>query len=65
VRGRFAHLYDNDCFAGVALTVQVLEGVRAFLRLRGDGTMLYDWEKQLVDSPRSMSSCCRHTAPFS
>lgn len=51
VRGRFAHLYDNDCFAGVALTVQVLEGVRAFLRLRGDGTMLYDWEKQLVDSP--------------
>ncbi len=25
--------------------------MRAFLRLRGDGTMLYDWEKQLVDSP--------------
>ena len=46
--GRFAHLYDNDCFAGVALTVQVLEGVRAFLRIAGDGEMLYDWEKRFL-----------------
>ena len=45
VRGRFTHAYDNDCFAGVRQTVQVLESVRAYLRLCGDGDMLYDWEK--------------------
>ena len=48
VQGRFAHIYDNDCFAGIALTVRVLEGVRAWLRIRGDGTMLYDWEKRFL-----------------
>ena len=48
VQGRFAHIYDNDCFAGIALTVRVLEGVRAWLRIRGNGTMLYDWEKRFL-----------------
>ncbi len=46
--GRFAHFYDNDCFAGVALSNRVMRGVRNFLRLRGDGEMLYDWERQFL-----------------
>lgn len=45
IGGRFAHLYDNDCFTGVAVTVRVLEAVRAWLRIRGDGERLFDWEK--------------------
>ncbi len=47
--GRFAHYYDNDCFVGVRLTSQALESVRGWLRLRGDGALLYDWEmKHLI-----------------
>ena len=49
--GRFAHYYDNDCFVGVRLTGQVLEDVRGWLRLRGDGEMLYDWEKRYLIPP--------------
>ena len=52
VQGRFAHIYKNDCFAGVSLTVQVLEAVRAYLRIRGDGEYLFRWEKQFL-IPRS------------
>lgn len=52
VNGRFAHIYRNDCFAGVALTAQVLEGVRAWIRIRGDGERLYDWERTYL-TPRS------------
>ena len=48
MRGRFAHIYDNDCFVGVGLTVQVLETVRAWLRVRGDGDLLYDWERHFL-----------------
>ncbi len=51
VRGRFTHIYDNDCFAGIGLTVQVLEGVRSTLRIQGDGEMLYNWEKQFLTPP--------------
>ena len=40
VSGRFAHLYDNDCFAGVGLSAQVLEGVRLFPDPRGRGNAL-------------------------
>ena len=46
--GRFAHYYDNDCFVGVRLTSQVLESVRGWLRLLGDGTFLYDWEMKYL-----------------
>lgn len=46
--GRFAHYYDNDCFVGVRLTSQVLENVRGWLRLRGDGSLLYDWEMEYL-----------------
>ena len=48
VRGRFAHIYRNDCFSGVAVTVRVLEAARAFLRIRGDGENLYKWEKMFL-----------------
>ena len=47
-RGRFAHYYDNDCFVGVRLTGRVLVSVRGWLRLRGDGDMLYDWEMRFL-----------------
>ena len=47
-RGRFAHYFDNDCFVGVRLTARVLERVRGWLRLRGDGALLYDWEMQYL-----------------
>ena len=33
VHGRFAHIYDNDCFAGVGLTAQVLRSLRSWLRI--------------------------------
>ena len=45
VRGRFAHIYRNDCFAGVSVTIQVLEAARAWLRMKGDGEYLFKWEK--------------------
>lgn len=48
VSGRFAHIYDNDSFVAVRLTAQVLEGVRAWLRIRGDNENLYNWEKQFL-----------------
>ena len=48
VRGRFAGIYRNDCFSGVSVTVRVLEAVRAYLRVRGDGERLYDWEKRYL-----------------
>ncbi|MBQ3705774.1 MAG: glycosyl hydrolase 115 family protein [Clostridia bacterium] len=51
VSGRFAHIYDNDCFVGVGLTAQVLENVRGWLRVQGDGEMLYDWEKRFLTPP--------------
>ena len=51
VSGRFAHIYDNDCFVGVGLTAQVLSAVRGWLRVRGDGEMLYDWEKSFLVPP--------------
>ena len=48
VSGRFAHLYDNDCFTGVRVTAEVLETLRGWLRIRGDGERLFDWEKQYL-----------------
>ena len=48
VQGRFAHIYRNDCFSGVSVTVQVLKAVRAWLRIRGDGEYLFKWEKQFL-----------------
>ena len=51
VSGRFTHIYDNDCFVGVGLTAQVLETVRGWLRVQGDGEMLYDWEKRFLTPP--------------
>ena len=43
-----------DCFVGVGLTVQVLEAVRAWLRVRGDGDLLYDWEKRYLIAPEEV-----------
>ena len=61
VRGRFAHIYRNDCFSGVSLTVQVLEAVRAWLRIRGDGEYLFKWEKQyLVPREEALLSLQSH-----
>jgi hypothetical protein len=51
VHGRFAHIYDNDCFAGVGLTAQVLTSLRSWLRIKGDGDLLYDWEKAFLIPP--------------
>ena len=48
MQGRFAHIYRNDCFSGVSVTVQVLRAVRAWLRIRGDGEYLFKWEKQFL-----------------
>ncbi|MBR3740682.1 MAG: glycosyl hydrolase 115 family protein [Clostridia bacterium] len=61
VRGRFAHIYRNDCFSGVSLTVQVLEAARAWLRIRGDGEYLFKWEKQyLVPREEALLSLQSH-----
>ena len=61
VRGRFAHIYRNDCFSGVAVTVRVLEAVRAWLRIRGDGEYLFRWEKQyLVPREEALLSLQSH-----
>ena len=43
--GMFAHFYRNDCFTNVALTAQLLEGMRSFFRIRGDGPTQYLWER--------------------
>ena len=48
VQGRFAHIYKNDCFSGVAVTVRSLQTVRGYLRVRGDGEYLFKWEKQFL-----------------
>ena len=61
VQGRFAHIYRNDCFSGVAVTVRVLEAVRAWLRIRGDGEYLFKWEKQyLVPREEALLSLQSH-----
>ena len=61
VRGRFAHIYRNDCFAGVSVTVRVLKAVRAWLRIRGDGEYLFRWEKQyLVPRAEALLSLQSH-----
>lgn len=49
--GRFAHYYDNDTFVGVRLTGDVLEGIRAWLRLKGDGELRFDWEMRYLIPP--------------
>lgn len=49
--GSFVNIYRNDCFSNVALSVQVLESVRGYLRVRGDGCNLYRWEKQYLTPP--------------
>ncbi|MBQ9210579.1 MAG: glycosyl hydrolase 115 family protein [Clostridia bacterium] len=49
--GMFAHFYRNDCFTNVGLTEQVLTGMRAFFRLRGDGTNQFDWERKYLIPP--------------
>ena len=46
--GRFAHYYDNDTFVGVRLTGETLEGLRAWLRIRGDGELRFKWEMQYL-----------------
>lgn len=43
--GMFAHFYRNDCFTNVALTAQLMEGMRSFFRIRGDGPTQYLWER--------------------
>ena len=43
--GRFRHYYRNDCFTNVGLTAQVLSGMRAFFRIRGDGFNQFAWER--------------------
>ena len=43
--GMFAHYYRNDCFTNVGLTEAMLEGMRTYFRIRGDGPTQYDWEK--------------------
>ncbi len=61
VQGRFAHIYRNDCFSGVSVTVRVLEAVRAWLRIRGDGEYLFKWEKQyLVPREEALLSLQSH-----
>ena len=40
--------YLGDCFAGVKLTGRVLESVRGWLRLLGDGALLYAWEMKYL-----------------
>ncbi|MBQ8159872.1 MAG: glycosyl hydrolase 115 family protein [Clostridia bacterium] len=52
--GRFTHIYRNDCFTGVAVTVRVLETVRGYLRIRGDSEELYDWEKKYLLPPEDV-----------
>jgi len=34
----------------VELTCRMLEGLRSWLRIRGDGDLMYDWEKQYLVS---------------
>ncbi|MBR0218493.1 MAG: glycosyl hydrolase 115 family protein [Clostridia bacterium] len=61
VQGRFAHIYRNDCFSGVSVTVRVLEAMRAWLRVRGDGEYLFKWEKQyLVPREEALLSLQSH-----
>lgn len=49
--GRFANIYRNECFSNVALSAQVMESVRGYLRVRGDGNNLYAWEKRYLTLP--------------
>ena len=46
--GMFLHYYRNDCFTNVGLTAQVLTGMRAYFRIRGDGTNQFDWERKYL-----------------
>ncbi len=49
--GPFAGFYRNDCFTNVGLTASMLEGMRTYFRIRGDGPTQYDWEKRYLIPP--------------
>lgn len=47
--------YDNDCLTNVSLTFYTLETVRRYLRMVGDGPLLYNWEKKYLTDTRERS----------
>lgn len=48
--GPFENVYRNDCFTDVALTADVLRGLRRYLRITQDGPLFTSWEqKHLID----------------
>ena len=40
--------YDNDCLTNISLALEILDTVRKYLRLIGDGPNFYKWEKQYL-----------------
>lgn len=58
--GSFVHIYRNECFANVALSARVMEAVRGWLPVRGDGDYCYDWEKRYL-IPAEENRVCLQT----
>ena len=47
---KWKDFYANDCFSNVSLTVEIIDTLRAFLRIIGDGPNLNGWERKYLSS---------------
>lgn len=46
--GKWKEFYENDCLTNVSLTVEMMDTLRAYLRIIGDGPNLYGWERRYL-----------------
>ncbi|MCB2339362.1 glycosyl hydrolase 115 family protein [Clostridium estertheticum] len=45
---KWMNFYRNDCLTNVKLTIYCLDTLRRYIRVLGDGSNFYNWEKQYV-----------------
>ena len=45
---KWENFYRNDCLTNVSLTIYTLDTLRRYIRVMGDGSNFYKWEKQYV-----------------
>lgn len=56
--GAFVHIYRNECFSNVRLTVRLLTTLRAWIRACWDGEHCYDWERRYLYAPEDRNVWC-------
>lgn len=56
-QGEFLHFYRNDCLTNVSLTCEVIKSVYSYLRLTGEGSDFYLWERKYLTSEEDKRVC--------